>query len=489
MFLDVIVTNAHSGGNSQQPAYVSWLAGQDVALAFVSEAHSMLDALKRAGEVHAGAIGHGPREVATVTRRLDILQWHTTQLTRDMGTPIAHDRWATRIRFTVDGVESVAYSVHANAAIQNALGFLKDSPGALEWARGLAKLKAMLAADIAAGLSVIIGGDFNWHDTEAIRPHSPAAMFRSLGLAYFATELLWLAWSPAAFLLATSTTLPHPPGSDHVALRGRLAIRTKETTMAKRYPDASFEPLGAQTEDRMRAHDIVCLHTMVGSLLGTDSMFEQDGFGGTESHFGTGGMGEKIKQWQDLAFTADANLEGNPRVISIENADKGPGFPAWTGSDVPAFTDKQVSQLVDLVAWLCSKEAHSACPADWKCHQFGIPAVLVPDSKPTRRGIAYHRQGIDGSLPDMRVAGGEHWSTSTGKICPGDRRVDQLKRVIIPRVAAKLNPPKPDRVARVKAALLAVLNGDDATTIPVERIFVRTLLAAIRTTVNRLPES
>ena len=226
--------------------------------------------------------------------------------------------------------------------------------------------------------------------------------------------------------------------------------------MANRYPLADFDPLGPQTEDRMTSHDIICWHTMVGSLSGTDAFFEADGYGGTESHFGTGGAGEKVKQWQDLAFTADANLDGNPRVISIENADKGPGFAAWSGSNVPAFTGKQLAQLIDLTAWLCSKEAHSACPSSWLCHQVGIPPVLIPDSKPGRRGIGYHRQGIDGSLPDMRVPGGEVWSSSRGKICPGDRRVAQLKAAI-PEIAKLVNPPnEPVSTPRWDASVTAL---------------------------------
>jgi len=238
--------------------------------------------------------------------------------------------------------------------------------------------------------------------------------------------------------------------SDHRAISERF---TRKEISVNRYPKASWEPLGRQTEERMTAHDVICLHTMVGSLAGTDAMFEADGYGGTESHWGTGGAGEQVKQWQDMAFTADANLDGARRVLSIENADKGPGFPAWSGSDVPGFTKVQMDQLVDLVAWLCSKEAHSACPADWTCHKVGIPAALIPDSKPGRRGIGYHRQGIDGSLPDMRVSGGEKWSESRGKICPGDRRVAQIKAELIPRVQARLNPPAPTRVSRVRVLL------------------------------------
>jgi hypothetical protein len=196
----------------------------------------------------------------------------------------------------------------------------------------------------------------------------------------------------------------------------------------------------------MRAHNIFCIHTMVGTLLGTDAMFKDNGYGGTESHYGTGGAGETIRQWQDRAFTADANLDGNPEVISVENADKGPGFAPWSGDNVPAFTDVQLEQLVELAAWECSLEAHSECPVGWTCRQgvmwngirVAIPPVLIPDTFPGRRGIAYHRQGIDGSLPDMRVAGGVLWSEARGKICPGDRRVAQIRTEIVPRVQARI---------------------------------------------------
>lgn len=211
----------------------------------------------------------------------------------------------------------------------------------------------------------------------------------------------------------------------------------------KRYPKAVWDPLGPQTESRMGAHDIVCVHTMVGSLAGTDSYFEAGGYGGTESHFGTGGAGETPRQWQDLGYTADANLDGNWRVISIENADKGPGFPTWSGSAVPAFTSKQVDQLVDLVTWLCSRDAHTECSPTWACHKVGIPAAVIPDTRPGRRGIGYHRQGCTGNYPDGRVAGGEKWSESLGKICPGDKRIAQLRDDIVPRVAARLKPSPP----------------------------------------------
>lgn len=187
-------------------------------------------------------------------------------------------------------------------------------------------------------------------------------------------------------------------------------------TNSTRYPGADFHPLGPQTESRMSSHDIVCLHSMVGGLAGTEAFFKAEGFSGTESHFGIGARGEVI-QWQDLEFTADANLDGNHRVVSIETADSGTPFPQWDGTNVPEWTAAQIGAIVQLVSWLC--------------REFDIPAKIVADTLPGRRGVGYHRQGIEGSFKDGLVPGGERWSESTGKVCPGDRRIEQLRTEVI----------------------------------------------------------
>ncbi len=179
-----------------------------------------------------------------------------------------------------------------------------------------------------------------------------------------------------------------------------------------RMPSAVWKPLKASTS-RISSYDIVCIHTMVGSLVGTDGYFRRL-TNGVNSHFGTDGQGA-IWQWVDTAFRSGANYNGNHRIISIENADIGPGFPTWNTNDggaVPAFTAEQCEAIARILAW-----AHQ---------EHGIPLVLVPDSKPGRRGIAYHRQGVPGYV----VAGGELWSTARGKVCPGNRRIAQIPGII-----------------------------------------------------------
>jgi hypothetical protein len=201
--------------------------------------------------------------------------------------------------------------------------------------------------------------------------------------------------------------------------------------MVLKYPGAKWEPLGPQTEAAMTAHDILCFHTMVGSLAGTSNMFHQNGYGGTESHFGVGAAGE-TEQWQDGMYSADANLDGWDRVVSIETADYGGVFGTWnTGSadNVPAWTDAQLDRLVDMTVWFCRKETHANCPSSWNCHKAGVPCVLIPDTKQGRRGIGYHKQGCD----PWRVADGEKWSTAYGKGCPGPKRIAQLITIVIPR--------------------------------------------------------
>lgn len=178
-------------------------------------------------------------------------------------------------------------------------------------------------------------------------------------------------------------------------------------------PGTTNRLLPNASRTKMAAYDIVCLHTMVGTLDGTDGYFRRLTTG-VNSHFGTSGAG-KIYQWVDTAFRSGANMNGNHRVISVENADIGPEFPAWNTNDggaVPAFTPAQIEVNAQIIAW-----AH-------RTH--GIPIELIPDSKPGRRGIGYHRQGV----PGFAVAGGELWSASRGKVCPGNRRIAQIPAII-----------------------------------------------------------
>lgn len=160
----------------------------------------------------------------------------------------------------------------------------------------------------------------------------------------------------------------------------------------------------------MQRYDIVCVHTIVGYAPAH------------AAHFSVHGTGA-IDQSRDTRYRSAANLNGNHRVIAIENEDHGSPFPNWNTRDghaVPGFTSEQVEANAKILAW-----AHE---------EHGVPLQLAPNSKPGSRGLAYHRQGCDGNFSGYdypgRVSGGELWSSSYGKVCPGDRRISRLDDIL-----------------------------------------------------------
>jgi len=196
----------------------------------------------------------------------------------------------------------------------------------------------------------------------------------------------------------------------------------------------------------MTRYDVLCFHTIVGFAPAH------------AAHFSVRADGT-ILQSRDTAFRSGANLNGNHRVIAIEVEDHGVAFGQWDTKDghaVPAFTAEEIEALAQIIVW-----AH-------RMHD--IPVQPCPDSKPTSRGVAYHRQGIDGNFAGSgyafpgRVEGGENWSTSFGKVCPGDRRIAQIPQIIA-RARELLAPPSRRHVtANIKSNPLMPL-GDAAADI------------------------
>jgi hypothetical protein len=74
--------------------------------------------------------------------------------------------------------------------------------------------------------------------------------------------------------------------------------------------------------------------------------------------------------------------------------------------------------------------------AAWCLKVHGIPLAKLDDSSPGH-GIGWHRLGIDGNFPagilHGRRPGGEQWSSSAGKVCPGDSKIRGVVDDIIPR--------------------------------------------------------
>lgn len=170
----------------------------------------------------------------------------------------------------------------------------------------------------------------------------------------------------------------------------------------------------------MAAHRRLILHTAVSSASSLFGWHQQVNHG---SHFYLRADGT-WEQYVDTRFRAPNQMDGNHDSVSVESQDMGGPFPAWSGSNVPAWTDAQTESIAELAVWL--HETH------------GIPLVQLPSSRPGTRGIGWHRQGVDGNFPDGilagRVSGGETWS-NPGKVCPGDRRIRQVPGIIARAVA------------------------------------------------------
>lgn len=187
-----------------------------------------------------------------------------------------------------------------------------------------------------------------------------------------------------------------------------------------RMPGAHW--LGEHSPRRpMSRYDIVCVHTIVGYAPAH------------AAHFSTHDNG-RIDQSRDTKYRSAANLDGNHRVIAIENEDGAKNVP---------LTDAQVTACAKILAW-----AH-------RTH--GVPLQLAPNSKPGSRGLAYHRQGIDGNFGGYkypgRVDGGEKWSSVYGKTCPRDNRIAQLPEIL--RRAKLIAYPPPATITSDISVVLA----------------------------------
>lgn len=170
------------------------------------------------------------------------------------------------------------------------------------------------------------------------------------------------------------------------------------------YPGADYRQLKGKSTTLLTPL-VINVHTMVGTLAGSEAWFTPSGR--PYSHFGVGGSGA-VRQWQNLLYRAASDLNGNAFCISIECEDTSGVFAKWTGSDVPAFAPAQLKALDQLITWLCAR--------------FNIQRRLLADSC-QRDGISYHRLGID----PWRGPGCTKFSSATGKVCPGDRRIAQVR--------------------------------------------------------------
>jgi hypothetical protein len=119
--------------------------------------------------------------------------------------------------------------------------------------------------------------------------------------------------------------------------------------------------------------------------------------------------GGRFYQFIDLDKQCWSSAAGNATCPAFESQG-GMGTSAQVNAE--PWTDNQVESAAMILAHLHRTE--------------GVPLQDMVNSLPTSRGFGVHRYGIN----PWRVAGGEVWSSSTGKLCPGDAKVRQVGQIV-----------------------------------------------------------
>jgi hypothetical protein len=172
--------------------------------------------------------------------------------------------------------------------------------------------------------------------------------------------------------------------------------------------DRSRKLAGFRT--RMTRYDGVVLHVAV-----SEARFPHYG-AGLGAHFYVRKDGSWAQQI-DTQFKGGHAYQGNFRLIGIESqgGTVDPQNEPWTAA--------QCEAIAQILAFLHRKH--------------GIPLRLMDDSSSRERGVGYHRLGCNGNFPRSGLkagrsqrGGGEYWSTSVGKICPGDAKIEQIPGII-----------------------------------------------------------
>lgn len=197
------------------------------------------------------------------------------------------------------------------------------------------------------------------------------------------------------------------------------------------YPKAIRKPITVNKErKKLTEFNRATLHVAVSEATSLFSYFNVRGR--ADSHFYVRRDGT-VEQYVDTAYRANADLEGNDASISIETQG------GVNNPDTEPWTEAQVEAIAQLLAWI------------HKTHK--IELKLASDSQigKSSHGIAWHRLGIDGNfpaLPNVRAGrkqrgGGMHWSTSTGKLCPGGGKIEQIPAILKRTKAIVASSQKP----------------------------------------------
>lgn len=193
------------------------------------------------------------------------------------------------------------------------------------------------------------------------------------------------------------------------------------------YPKATKQEI-AKWRTSMPSPKRLTLHVAVSSA---ESLFDFFSKAQVVSHFYVTRAG-KVYQYVDTKYRAAADLEGNSSSISVETQG------GVKNANAETWTQAQLESLAELYAWV--RKTH------------GIHNKMATSSKEGREswGLSWHRLGIDGNFPELpsvlagrtQRGGGQKYSSSRGKICPGDAKIKQIE--IIFKLSQETITPKPE---------------------------------------------
>ena len=181
-------------------------------------------------------------------------------------------------------------------------------------------------------------------------------------------------------------------------------------------PGAVWRPIERNFTDLPRVETRAFIVHITASATKTSQFdwFNSEGANASSQvHAAVNGL---LEQYVDADEIAWASGEGNPTTFAVEFQGAGTGpLSGW-------------QQVLFVVL------------ARWASDRYGLPLQLMADSKPSSTGIGWHRLGVPYRLdietgePVYRegwlVEGGERWSRSPGKTCPGDRVIAQLPHLL-----------------------------------------------------------
>lgn len=179
------------------------------------------------------------------------------------------------------------------------------------------------------------------------------------------------------------------------------------------YPGAHVKLLKHNYTATKTAKNAVILHSTASDAESQYNWFNNpSSYSSSHFHIAKNGV---VEQMIDTNFVSWANAAANDRSVTIETAGVQGGDEKWT--------DEQVLAIIKLVTWIT--KTHKISPRQ------------MESSAASEKGIGWHRLGIDGNFPRTGIlrgrnqrGGGEYWSKSLGKVCPGNLRIQQMPAII-----------------------------------------------------------